>query len=348
MNQNNRSGYLTCILLVTSILAACTSTNSRPSDAFLAPISDQALDIVGDVHFGVQLADSVHLNHYFDSDTPNTDAFIVHYEDLYSAMFAISHFSADLVDLADAAEGDDALEPFIGLISKLDSEIRAISSAQAHLDDLNADPILANMRNAEHIIDAIRKAQPLITEYADIVTEILADTDYALADSVLEIYEIVGSNHSPMLSYREKLTARQNSTLDLLHIMDKVWSGDSDAWAELLAGDWALAEEIGKDARLSAENAELAEQYLIDRLEVVATIRRQLEPAFVSYQNELQELYEIEEGLEAALRLAYLIIENWETAQRHLARGEKSAFRTFASSLGVILARSAASSVGRK
>ena len=85
MNKNNHGGYLICIVLVTSILAACTSTSSRPSDAFLEPISDQALDIVSEVHFGLQLADSVQLNHYFDSDTPNSDAFNVLYDDLYLA-----------------------------------------------------------------------------------------------------------------------------------------------------------------------------------------------------------------------------------------------------------------------
>ena len=129
--------------------------------------------------------------------------------------------------------------------------------------------------------------------------------------------------------------------------MDKIWSGDRSAWSELLASDWALSAEIGKDTRTSAANAKRAEQHLIDRLEIVSTIRRQLEPAFLTYQDELQELYQVEESIEATLQLAYLIIENWEKAQAQLARGEKGGFRTFTNAMLTILAKSAASRVGR-
>ena len=77
-----------CTVLVTSVLTACASTKSQPSEAFLAPISDETLDIVGDVHFGLQLADSVRLNHYYKSETPGLDAYNVLYDDLRLAMRA--------------------------------------------------------------------------------------------------------------------------------------------------------------------------------------------------------------------------------------------------------------------
>ena len=295
---------MTCTLLVASTLTACASSKSERSEAFLAPIEDQTLDIVGDVYFGLQLADSVQLNHYMNSDTPKIDAYSALWDDLLLATRAIVIYSADLVDLVDAAEGDAALEPFIKLIATLDSEFRANSSARAHLGGLNANSIFAEMRSEDEIIDAVRTAQPLMTDYADIVTEVLAATDQALADAVFELYEMINSNHSPMLTYREKLTARQNRILDQLQIMDKVWSGDRGAWSELLASDWVLSAEIGKDSRPSAANAKRAEQHLIDRLEIVSTIRRQLEPAFLTYKNELQELYQVEESIEATLRLA--------------------------------------------
>ena len=336
-----------CTVLVTSVLTACASTKGQPSEAFLAPITDETLDIVGDVHFGLQLADSVRLNHYYNSETPRVDAYNVLYDDLRLAMRSIVYFSVDLVDLADAAEGDEALEPLIGLLSTLDSEIRAISSTQAYLADLNADSVFAEMRSEETIIAALQKAQPLISEYADIVTMILADSDDALADAVLELYEMIESSHSPMLAYRDRLTARQNSTLNELQLVDRIWGGDSSAWSDLLAANWALSAEIGGNERPSASNAKRAEQFLIDRLEVVATIRRQLEPAHLDYQNELLELYQMEENMESTLRMAYLIIENWENAQARLARGEKSAFRAFAASVGRIVAKTAASRANR-
>ena len=108
-----------------------------------------------------------------------------------------------------------------------------------------------------------------------------------------------------------------------------------------------LSSEIGKKSRLTPDTAKQAEKLLIRRLESVATIRQHLEPALVAYQNELQELYVIEENSEAMLRLALLIIESWESAQAHLAAGEKGAFAAFTSSLMKVVYRAAASRISK-
>lgn len=305
------------------------------------------MDIAGDVHFGLQLGDSVQLNHYFDSDTPRVDAYSAHWDDLVAAMRAIVYYSVDLVDLAEVAEGDEVIEPLIELITTLDSAIRALSSAQAHLDDIDTNSAFADMREAENVTHALRVAQPLMSNYSEVVTEILADTDQALNDAIIEVFDLIDSTHAPMLTYGENLSVRQNSTLAKLDIMDRVWSGDDSAWAELLASDWALSSEIGGDARLSPANAERAESYLIDRLGTVATIREHLRPAFLAYQSELQELYLIEDESDATLRIVLLIIENWDKAQAQLAAGEKGAFSAFTSTLMKAMYRAAAARIDR-
>jgi hypothetical protein len=184
-------------------------------------------------------------------------------------------------------------------------------------------------------------------DYAMVVMEILAASDQALADAVLELYEMIVATHSPMLDYGENLTARQNGTLAQLQYVDKAWSRDAGAWTELLSNDWALSSEIGENARLSSANIRTAEQFLIDRLGTVATIREKLEPARAAFQQELQELYTIEEESEATLRVALLIIETWSVAQANLAHGEKGAFSAFSKALAGLAYRAAASRIRR-
>ena len=341
MNNKNRCGYLSLPVLVTAVLTACAGNKSEPSDEFLSPISDQTIDLISQVHFGLQIGDSVQLNHYFNSDSPKVDAWVAVWDDLTLAMRAMVNFSAELVDIAESAEGPEAIDPLISVVASLNSDLHALPSAQPFAKEIDLQTIFITMREQETVIDAIRQAQPLVSEFSDVVIEMLAVADVALTEAVLEVGEKIESTHSPMLVYGDNLTARQNSTLKQLAILDRVWGGDESAWSELLASDWSLAAEIGSNARLSPATAMQAEQYLIDRLNAVATIRQHLEPASFAYQNELQELYQIEDQSEATLRVALLIIENWEKAQRQLARGEKGAFSEFTSSLMKVVYRRA-------
>jgi hypothetical protein len=348
MNKKCRSVYTICIALVSVVVTACTTTRSEPTDAFLEPISEQTTAIISDVNFAMPLADSVMLNHYYDENTPNVDEWLVVFDDLVAAIRAISYYSSDLLDVVDAAEDASAIEPVISLIATLDSEIRTLSSAPQFMGDVDAQPAFVAMREQENIAAALRAAQPLMDDYALVVTEILAAADQALADAVVELFKLIEASHSPMLAYGENLTVRQNGILAQLHYLDKAWGGDSDAWAELLASDWALSSEIGKNAPLTSADVRVAEQFLIDRLGTVATIREQLEPALIAYQLELQELYAIEEEAEATLRVALLIVDSWSAAQANLAHGEKGAITAFAKTLAQLAYRSAASRIGRR
>ena len=333
MNKKNRWEILSMTLFAITLLSACAGNKAEPSDEFLAPISDQTVDLIGDVEFGLQLADSVQLNHYFDGESPKVDAWAARWDDLQSAMRSIVYFSADQVDIAEAAEGPDAIEPLITITSRLASELRALPSAQPFLGDLDLQAMFQSMREQDDITNAIHVAQPALSGISDIIGEMLGASDTALIEAVAEVFDLINATHAPMLAYGENLTARQNAALRQLDIMDRVWSGDDSAWTELLASDWVIASELGKNSRLSPATAKQAEKLLVRRLESVATIRQHLEPAMIAYRNELQELYQIEEHSEAMLRVALLIIESWDKAQALLASGEKGALSRFTSNI---------------
>ena len=135
--MQNSSRFMSAIylLLVIITLSACSSTRNEPSDEFLEPIFDQTTDIVGDVHFGLQLSDSIHLNHYMQSGTPKTDAWTIVWNDLTLAMRAIVNYSIDLVDIADSTEGLEALEPAISILLELDSSLKMLPTAQPYLQE---------------------------------------------------------------------------------------------------------------------------------------------------------------------------------------------------------------------
>ena len=326
MNEKNHWKLASLALIVIALMSGCAANKAEPSDKFLAPISDQTMNLIGDVEFGLKLADSVLLNHYYHGDTPKVDAWNVSFNDLQSAMRSIVYFSADLVDLAEGAEGPEAIEPLIAIVATLESEIRALPSAQPWMSDVTSQTVFQSMRQKDNITSAIRSAQPLMLEMSGVINNILEANDDALIEAIVELFDLIDANHAPMLLYGENLTARQNAILGQLAIMDRVWEGDDVAWTELLASEWALPEELGKNARLSPDTARHAETLLISRLESVATIRQHLEPAMITYQNELAELYEIEEHVESMLRLSLLLIGSWEKAQAQLASGEKGAF----------------------
>ena len=335
--------YLTLFIAV--FLSACNANKTAPSDSFLSPISDQTLEVIGDAHFGLQLADSIELAHYLNGDTPKVDAWSVQFNHIVFTVQAIAYYSIDLIDIVDAAEGPEAIEPLITSIIRLDAETQPLPGVIS--SDRNLDEITRSMRNQDNITSAISMTQPVVADITETVTDALVAADQALDEAVIEIHNLILAKHGPMLAYSDDLSVRQNSILKQLSLIDRVLAGDDDAWTELLASDWALSAEIGENSRLTPARARQAEQYLLDRLGTTATIRQQLEPTVIDYRNEMLELYQIEEESKSTLRMALLIVENWDKAHRQLAKGERSSFVKYSSSLMKVVFSQASRKIGR-
>jgi hypothetical protein len=76
-----------------------------------------------------------------------------------------------------------------------------------------------------------------------------------------------------------------------------------------------------------------AEDILIGRLETVQRIREQLILPYTAYSQQLAELYVVEDEGQAVLRLAYMLVDDWDRSQRLLAAGEPGAFKRVTSTL---------------
>lgn len=334
MKQIRSWENLFLVFVAYSMLSGCATNKAEPSDSFIAPISDQTFDLISDVKFELQLADSVLLNHYLNSgNTPKVEEWQVRWDDLSAAMRAIATFSSNVLSIAEAAEGVEAIQPVLSALALLETEMGAMPSLEPLLPKRDLESIAARVAAQKDIISALQIAQPVLSDYAGAIIQMVGEADVVLDAAILELFESIGSFHAEMLAYRDNLIARQNAVLAQLKIMDRVWLGDESAWTELLAGNWVLSSEIGGNTKLSSAKAAEAEALLLGKLETVAAIRQHLEPVMLEYQAEMQELYEIEDATKASLQVGLLVIKSWDSAQRQLASGEKSGFSRFSKGL---------------
>jgi len=337
----NRPSSGPVLAVMAIICAGCATTKDQPSGEFLSPISDETADLVGQVRFGLPLHDSVVLYQYLEQETPAVDEWTVIWDDLTIALIAMVEYSVEMVDLVQTDSSSAAIEQMIDLIRTLHTAVLSVPSAQPLMREHDPDAVVAAMRQEDSVTAAFRLALPEIDIISGVVRDLITIADEKLTLAVREINQKVDDRHASIRGYADNLAARRASVLRLLDLTDRAWTGDESAWQEMLASDWALRSDLGKDAALSPKSLGKAEKELIKRLAATAEIRGHLEPAYRDYQDQLNELYSIEDDMEATLRVAYLIIEGWDKAQRQLAAGEKTSFFKFTTSLMALTYRKA-------
>jgi hypothetical protein len=332
----SRNAFFRFCALVAVIVtfSGCATTRDEPSQEFLEPLSDDSSDLLGQVRFGLPLNESTLLLPYvLDQESPATDAWAASWDELNNALIVMVEYSVDMVDLLQGDPSPASIDPMIDLITELHDKISEFPAAEAHARNLDYASIVSQMRQQESVSDAFALALPEIEFVSDVVRQVIVDNDDRLQEAADELEGKIDTRHGAIRGFGDNLAARRSSTLRLLDLIDRAWTGDEQAWREILSDDWALRSEFGEDARFSPENIKKVEKSLVGRLATLAEIRDHLVPEYREYQAQLKELYQIRAGIESSLGIVNLVVEAWENSQRRLARGEKTGFSKLTASL---------------
>ena len=318
---------------VVAILVAGCASSGTPSGEFLDPISDESVDLFGQVRFGMPLQDSILLYQYIEQGDPTVDEWETIRSELTRAVVVMVDYSVAMVDLLQGDSNEASIDAMIGLIQDLHIAVADLPAAQAMSSDLDYDAMMASMREQESIKDALKIALPEIEFVSDTVRQMISDADAKLAPAVRVIEKMIDDRHGSIRRFAGDLAERRAVVLEQLVLVGKAYNGDETAFRQILANDWAIRDEIGADAKFNAKTIAKTEKLVMKRLENIADIREYLEPAYRDYQSQLMELYALRTGLDQSLGVMNLIVQGWEQSQRQLARGEKSSFGKLTSSL---------------
>lgn len=321
-----------CTGVITALLSGCASSGA-PSGEFLAPISEESVDLFGQVRFGIPLQNSVLLYQYLEQGDIAIDEWEAVWGDLTTAAVAMVDYSVAMVDLVQTSTSETSIESMIVLIGDLHRAVTNLPSTQSIDSELDYEDMISTMRQQDSIKDALAIALPEIEFVSDVVRQLITKADEKLAPAVRALEKMIDDRHGSIRHYSGILAARRAAVLEMLTLIDNAYNGDEPAFRQILAGDWAIRNEVGENAKFDPTTIITTEKLLMKRLEKTADIREFLEPAYRDYQSQLEELYEIQSGLDRSLGVTNLVIQGWEHSQRQLARGEKSSFGKLTASL---------------
>ncbi len=312
------------LLIVAIVVFTTGCTTVTP--AKIEPLEDQVGTLFGQVEFELQLNDIVLLNPYLDAESPRVDEFEAARLELTAAAELLVGYSMDVIELARLTSCSEAVADFVPLIRGLYSNLSESPIVEPHLTGVDVEPILANVAQQPNLTRALRAAAPINTRIATALRNAIADANDRFDLAFDETYDKIIDENRPFMKYTDNIIRRRNEILDKLLLLDDARQGDGAAWQALLDEDEELRRAVGGAVEMTNASIDQAESTLVERLAKLMEIWGHLEPSWTNYQVTLRELYAVDADVRNILRLAKFVIEEWDKAQRQMAKGRPAAF----------------------
>ena len=327
-----------------SILAslALASGCATVAPAEIDPLEDTAETMFGQVEFELQLNDIILLNPYLEKDSPDVDAFDVARLDLMAAAELLVDYSVDLIDVARVDAGRESVPIVVSQIRDLDSSLRNLSLIGPRLNGVDIEAALANAAEKDDLTRALRAATPVTSAIAEALRDAIDEVNSLFDRAVEETYGKITEENRSFMAYADNLIARRDELLQKLLLLDDARKGDADSWQKLLAEDEDLGQQMGSDLAMTHTSIDRAESILVARLAKIMEIWGYLEPTWELYQETLRELYTTDANVRTILKIAQYIIDDWEKAQRQMAKGRPAGFVRVTKDLAYLALRRAA------
>lgn len=315
------------------LFGACASTPSGGAPSDVRPFEEQTGSLISQVEFELQLADIVLLNPFLDTASPKVDEFEEVFRELTVAADGLVDYSVGVSELARAARGEEAVEELIPLLRSLGEAMQALPDVVTHFADVDIEGTLQAAAEKPNLTKALRAAAPLTNGVARALRDTVIDANDRFDLAFLETQDKIFSENAQFIAYVDALVVRRNQVFSQYLLFEQARQGDSQAWRSLLESDEELQDlAAGVDVPTAAA-LERAEQVLLLRLARVTEIWGHLQPSYDEYQAVLTELYAVDNDMRRVLKVAKFIVEDWDRAQRQMAKGRPNAFVSVASGL---------------
>jgi hypothetical protein len=307
-------------------LALCTGGCATVAPAEIEPLEDRAETLFGQVEFELQLNDIILLNPYLDKESPRVDEFDAARFELVAAAEFLVGYSIDVIEVARDSTDSDAVAESVSLIRDLYSNLSQLPFIEQHFTGIDVDAVFANAAQQEAFTNVLRAAAPVTREIAQALANSVDDTNSLFDLAVDETYNKIVDENRAFMTYTDNLILRRNEILEKLLLLDSARQGDAAAWRKLLEDDEEIAQEMGGAGTMTGASIDRAESIVVARLGKIMEVWGYLEPSWTNYQETLSELYAVDTNVRNVLKIAKFIIEDWDKAQRQMAKGRPAGF----------------------
>ena len=305
------------------VLQGCSSARTD-----IDPLAEETAEFIAAIDFGLQTEQAALLVRYMNrGQLPEADAFAVQWDQLLDGLGAISDYSVNLMEIAEAPDDAGAKDALADNLASLYMTLRTLPDVSPGLADVDLDAILAEVRSAEKFVDSARAVHKAIDPAVDALDALSADTGDQLDVAYDKLLLAIDAYHEEPLRYRVVVDANRDNVFGLLEMLDVAYrENDKDLWNSLRESDRELQAALqGMDSpTVAATNR--AQEVLIAQLAVLDGLRTSLGPDMQLYKDELLELRNVAQSADSALKVARLTVDAWGQGHKEFVEGRKTGF----------------------
>lgn len=315
---------VTIVLLLLLMISMGCATFQSKKVLDMAPFSETMTSLVGDIQFGIQGKNWIYLKPYLKTSKVKKVR-----EELFKIgrlLRGIVFYSLQVVSLNSAKIPETKKCEELG--KYLDEALRPSLAAQnevgqyeisINLDTL--DRIINDIKSQDKFIEGLGKAQPLIDAvvgYSDGTFNDLK-TDVTIAGH--EVSAGIDSNFAAIRNGISNIEQLQTRTVQSYWLLYRYRFGEKAALDTLLKIDPELNSYISSNHTISPEQFVTLEKQIMQRMDNIALIKKQLEPEFELYKAHQKELDEILILVNEIMRKSRIAMIVFARSHRNLASG---------------------------
>jgi hypothetical protein len=325
--QRGRARYviIRIILIAAAMMAAvlmggCSLFRAK-TEPNLTPFAEQTVTMAGKVNQGFASVRSIYIRSEA-SQSPEVEELRGMVEIIRLFMRAIVEYSLQVVTLSQSSkEGPEQAQAFADFLEELLDPVVEQKDVELHYVEGRLDEIIAEIRQQETLIDALRVGQPIVDEAAYVAGAFLErfkDMQTAAAQS---ISDAIDEEFRAVITYTDILREQEELVLGIHEILSRYALGDTAALDEIDYEKYLVFEGVNVEDGLNTDELYKLEDEILARMDKIARLRSDMEPELERYRLKQRELDRVTRELDKSLMDTRATIYIWNKTHLKMSEG---------------------------
>lgn len=322
-----RFTHLAIAVVFPFLLSGCEKFVKHESEN-LAPFAQQSIDLIGSLEYSLTDSEVLYLRDiadYIDDKDPYA-RYTALEDQVGNMLVALVTYSLQIVTISEQgiSENDKAnliADVVVALIELVRKDEVVVNPNR---DDEKINAIIAQVRQQEDYLEALRLLMPLINEFSAHAGRVLDQLDREKQRLALVIDASIDRKYASVIELHKEMRLAKDDMFRTLINLSKYSVTRDPVYFEKMRSYGMFSVMAATENKKSLNTRELAQLHkaATDELRVVNENYTQLMPDIIEYQNTHNELFKLVEDKEDAIREARLTFLVWSRAYQKMASGK--------------------------
>ena len=315
-----RTVFISTAIVMSASMTGCALFKGK-TEPNLAPFAEQTVTMAGKVNQGFAEIRSVYIRREA-SQSPEVEELKVMVGKIRVFLVAIVEYSLQVVTLSQSSKtGPEQAQAFADFLDELLDPVVEQKDVELHYVEGNLAEILDSIRQQETLIDALRVGQPIVDEAAYVAGAFLErfkDMQTAAAQS---ISDAIDEEFSAILTYSSILREQEELTLTVYELLARYALGEKALLDEIEYEKFLAFEGINVEDGLNTDELYKIEERLLERMDKISTLRKDIEPELERYRVKQRELDRITREMDKSIMDTRATIYIWNKTHLKMSEG---------------------------